>query len=348
MNESNRVVNNGNRAVFPPIGADDEFPERLWEFEDVPPEEENRPAADVAGVFVGLGYIRAAIRRGVRVWGSTALVGLFIGLALYVAFPPSAEATTSIYITNNPDVDAISAMQTNVALAESRSVAGPVAAGLGLKQTVGSLQSAYTATAVTNQILVINLTAPTSAEAVTRAKAVANSFLTFRANMLQTQQRLQATALSQQVSQAAAHVSSLNRQISLVQAEPASGARQAHLKSLRSQLTNANSALNTLQQTQQGNQASSASITAQMIQGTEVLDSAAPVTHSKIKKAAEYVGAALLAGLLFGIGGVAIRAMITDRLRRRDDIAEALEAPVRLSVTSMRAGRTLPSLPGRP
>jgi hypothetical protein len=50
----------------------------------------------------------------------------------------------------------------------------------------------------------------------------------------------------------------------------------------------------------------------------------------------------LIAGLLLGIGIVVVRAIMSDKLRRRDDIARALEAPVKLSVGTVRLRRRFP------
>ena len=52
-------------------------------------------------------------------------------------------------------------------------------------------------------------------------------------------------------------------------------------------------------------------------------------------------------GLALGLGIVVVRALVSDRLRRRDDIAYALDAPVKLSVGTLRARRWLPTWPGR-
>ena len=52
-------------------------------------------------------------------------------------------------------------------------------------------------------------------------------------------------------------------------------------------------------------------------------------------------------GFALGLAIVVIRALVSDRLRRRDDIAYALDAPVKLSVGTLRARRWLPTLPGR-
>jgi hypothetical protein len=49
-----------------------------------------------------------------------------------------------------------------------------------------------------------------------------------------------------------------------------------------------------------------------------------------------------LVGLLIGMGIVIIRALISDRLRRRDEIAEVIGTPVKLSVRSMRPRSRLP------
>jgi len=44
-----------------------------------------------------------------------------------------------------------------------------------------------------------------------------------------------------------------------------------------------------------------------------------------------YVGSGLLAGLALRLGIVVIRALVSDKLRRRDEIESALGVPVKLS-----------------
>jgi hypothetical protein len=53
----------------------------------------------------------------------------------------------------------------------------------------------------------------------------------------------------------------------------------------------------------------------------------------------------LFAGLVLGLAFVIIRALVSDRLWRRDDIADALGAPVSLSTGPIAAPRWLPSSP---
>ena len=130
----------------------------------------------MTGGFVNLGFIRAAIRRNLRFCVTAGLIGLIAGLALYVKFPPSSQASTSVFITNNPNQDAVSAMLTNVTLAESRPVAQGALDKLGLNQTPASFQAASNAFVITNQILGLTANAPTSDEAIARAQALASAF----------------------------------------------------------------------------------------------------------------------------------------------------------------------------
>ena len=78
-----------------------------------------------------------------------------------------------------------------------------------------------------------------------------------------------------------------------------------------------------------------------------MLDAAAAIHHSKLKYAVIYALMGLFVGLVLGLGIVIVRALVSDRLRRRDDIAEALGAPVDLSVGKIYAPRWRPGWPGR-
>ncbi len=55
-----------------------------------------------------------------------------------------------------------------------------------------------------------------------------------------------------------------------------------------------------------------------------------------------YAGTGLIAGLALGMFIVVVRALVSDRLRRRDDVARALGAPVKLSVGKVRQSRWRP------
>ena len=84
-----------------------------------------------------------------------------------------------------------------------------------------------------------------------------------------------------------------------------------------------------------------------MVTGSYVLNAATALPRSHIKGPALYFAGGLFGGLVVGMGGVIIAALLSRRLRRRDDVAAALGAPVRLSVGPLRPRRWPPTLPRR-
>ena len=64
-------------------------------------------------------------------------------------------------------------MQTDVALVQTRAVAGSVVNQLKLPESVPKFLGSYTVAATTDQVMTITLSAKTSAEAVLRAGALA-------------------------------------------------------------------------------------------------------------------------------------------------------------------------------
>ena len=325
--------------------------EQLWAYDDTPEPQENpaeeRPVDEVTGGFVNLGFIRAAIRRNLRFCIAAGLIGLIVGCGLYVKFPPAVQASTSVYITNNPNTDAVSAMLTNVTLAESRPVAQAAIDKLGLQQTPASLQAASTASVVTNQVLLITANAPSSGEAIARAQALATAFLQFRAQMLQQQQQQVQDSLNAQVTSAQQNLDAIKKQITELSAQPVTQDRQSKLNTLNANRSKAETTYATVQQNAADNQVSTETTTATMIQGSQVLNQATADHHSRLKGALEYVASALLAGLAIGVGIVVVRAIVSDRLRRRDDVADVLGVPVRLSVGELSSRRRRPGRPGR-
>jgi uncharacterized protein involved in exopolysaccharide biosynthesis len=323
------------------IGAGDRLSESLWAYDSLTAAGDS-PAVNITSGFTSLGFIKAALRRRAWLWCLLAVAGLLIGSALYKEFPPAYQASTSVLITDNPNQDPMIAIQTDISLAQSRTVASRVVQQLGLKQTAGSFLAAYNVTAVTEQVLNITVGAPSSNAAVSRAAAIATQFLKFHGEYAQTQQRQLATELDQQVSQARQGLNSVNRQISQVSAEPSSPSQQARLKNLQTQRDGAAGSLAQVQQYATSTLASGKTITSSIVNNSQVLNPAAAVQHSHLKGAALYVAGGLVGGLALGGGIVVVTALMSDRLRRRDDIAASLGAPVRLSVGPLRGRRSLP------
>ena len=187
----------------------------------------NTPRSIATAAFASVGFIVAALKRSAWIWCATAVLGLLIGYGLYVKFPPAYQATTSVLITNNPNLDPTQ-IQTNASLAQSTAVAGRVVQQLGLHQSVSSFIASYTVTPVGEQVLVITVGAPSSTEAVRRASALVTDFLQFRAQMLVAQQQLESTLLDHQISQDQQQITSINNQISQISAAAGIGRAAGH------------------------------------------------------------------------------------------------------------------------
>lgn len=314
--------------------------DRLFEFLDSDEYAyvDDRPT-DIGTGLTNLGFIKAALRRRRRLWYTLAAVGLVIGLGLAVKQAPSYQASTSLLLTPQaaPGEASGAPILNEQTIAESRAVAELAMKKLGLQGSVSHFQGEYTVTAPTDRLLVITVSAPTSSEAVARASALATEFLQFRASMAEAAQKLVPGTFQQQLDQAQQKVNSLAAQVQQVSAEPSSPTQQANLQDLQTQYQNATAALNTVQQANIQNVNSSTITTQQVVQGSGVLDPASPLTpHSRLKHLITYAFIGLLGGLLVGMGWVIISALISDRLRQRDDVARALGAPVKLSVGTVR------------
>jgi hypothetical protein len=322
-------------------GIGDDLPQRLSAYDVTADIDESPSAAITTARLVSPRFLMAALRRRARLWCILALVGLAAGCGYYVAVPHAYHATVSVLLADNPGMDPDTEVQTDMALAQSAPVATGVIRQLGLQQTPSDFLGTYAVAKVTDQVLLITVSAPTSYRAVRTASAVAEQFLKFRAQYEQTQQQETNAQLDQQVDQAQQHLVPIAKQIKQVSALASSHARQAELNSLRAQETTASIALSVVQQYAIQTKASTQTITQGIVQGSEVLSAASLVKNSRLGETALYSVGGLLGGLALGLAIVIIGAITSDCLRRRDDIAYAFGAPVRLSVGSLRgaAGR---------
>ncbi len=316
------------------------MPQQLWAFDDYT-EVEEHPAAFSTGL-TSLGFLRAALRRSAWLWRGLAAVGLLAGVGIFFKSPPVYQASTSLLLTPiaTGGEDAGAPITNEVTIAQSREVAGLAVSRLGLHETASKLLTTYTVTATTDRVLFITVSAPTSEDAVKRADVIAQEFLKYRASLLESQGQLTISALSKQLDQAGQDVKSVTAQVTRVSAEPPSAAQRARLSKLTKEQNQANATLLALQQAAAGTKANSQVTTDTIVHSSQVLDSASPLPpHSRLKRLIEYAAIGLIAGLALGVGLIVIRALISDRLRRRDDVAQVLGAPVKLSVGPVRPGR---------
>lgn len=302
-----------------------------------------RPPAELAAALAAgvatFPYLGRTIRRRARLWCILGVVGLALGLGLHYVKPPPAKATTSVELTYASGANPLDAITTEVALVQSQTVARQAERELGLTENVNKFVASYTATNTTDRIIVITASAPTSSEAVDRAATLAQVYLQFQSDQLQDQQEGVSKQLGQEIAGYYRKLGADDAAIAKARAAPPGSSEQKLLHQLTGQRTQDNQTLGGLQKAQQDYVLNNLVGNYDVEFGSSVLDKATPLPPSKVKSSAAYGIGGLVAGLLAGIVIVIIGALISDKLRRRDDIARALSAPVELSVGRVRVRR---------
>ena len=266
-------------------------------------------------------YIWAAIRRHVRVWIVVAVAGLVAALALPAVLPPASSSSVKLLLTHRQGDDPVRAMATDVSLIRTNTVAQQVINELGLSMAPDELLDSYTATALTDRVMEIVATAPTSDQATELAGEVADTYLPFR----DQQVALQLESLREELSSAQTAVQ--EARAALVAAgenpndssPPSTPEWTTYTRAVEEELFIEQQILDHNAQ-------------ASRMRSSRVLDAAAPIPRSERMAMAISAASGLIAGLSLGLGFVVVRALISDRLWTRRDIARALGAPVRLSV----------------
>ena len=256
----------GNPAVTIPRVPVDGAPEDGWVDEDFESEEEGAPVGLASGPLLG-----SALRRRAWLWCLIGVAGLLAGLAFTVVLPPAPQGSTTVLVAHNPNENPADAILTDVALAQSRTVAVDAMRKLGLPQTpksVTKFQGSYTATQVTDRLILFMAKAPTTSQAVARARVVANEFLRLRAHQLQSGQQDTVAAVDQQITQAKQRIAAATKRIAAIAPASASsalgtvaagslsGADKARLTALQTKRSQDEAALSGLEQAAQAYQVS--------------------------------------------------------------------------------------------
>jgi capsular polysaccharide biosynthesis protein len=300
------------------------------------------PSADV-DLFAGSGRplvqvssLVAAVRRRRRVWFVSGLAGLLAALAFFMARGPQYSATTTLLLrraTINPQ-DPARAMETDVQLAQSRTVAGRAISQLQLHEALRQFQAEYKVTAATNDILAIAAKAPTAAEATRRANVLAQAFLDFRGQGAQRETQVEVAALQQESNILQAQVHPLDDQINTATLEagstnaPTTGTSLGDLLARRAQV---DGQIATIQQRISDVTADSATV----VQNSRVVDPGLATKPSSTKTIGIDVVAGLMGGVAIGMGWILVTEIASNRVRRREDVMTALGAPVSASVGTL-------------
>ena len=272
-------------------------------------------------------YLRNSLRRDWRTWASVAVAGALVGLALVVLVPPPSQGSVSLLMAHPSNMEAESAMSTDVSLLTTREVSARTVAKLGLPLTPEAFRTTITAEPVTTEILTITVSAPDTRSAVARAAALTSVYLDFRATQLRSLSSGLVNGYQARVAAMEKEVSQINAQYATASQEGGNQTRATELLTRRSQLE---SQIYDMQQTI----ADAALTTDAAVSSTHVIDQAQPVKGSLKRTAALDIGSGLIGGMALGVGFVLFRALTSTKVRRREDVALAMNAPVRYSVAS--------------
>lgn len=287
---------------------------------------EPQPPPASMGRLVSLRTVLSALRRRRWAWIGVAMAGMVIGSGFHVVVPRHYSATVTLYLAYPEGSDATTGMSNDVALAATATVAQRADRILGEDLSPASLLGSSPAVAQSSNVLVLTIDGPTNDEALMRANAVAAALLAVRAAEYSNQTDSMINALQAEVSRLESQIGALSSSIAT------GGPSDSSLASERSQ--DAAEVVNLVQEEQ------AAQVDLLGVSSSSKVLTPATTTSTSTKRLIARDGiSGLIAGLALGVGWIGIGAVCSDRLRRREDIAAILGAPVELSVVGMPRSR---------
>jgi len=292
---------------------------------------DERSASFPPDSLVTFRFLRDALRRHLRIWLILAFAGLTLGMAMPALLPPPSVSSARLLLTHRDGDDPARAMATDVSLVTTHTVAQRVIDRLKLPETPDDLLKQYSVTALTDRVLEIKVGAETSQQATGLATVLAQTYLTFRKEQVAQQEvplRRDLTVAQKAVTEAEAAVKAAGDDPLDLKRPTSPEARRLGIAQDRQQY---------IQQ-----QIIDQEVAASRMNSSRMLDEASPAPTSAKRTLAISAGSGLLAGLFIGIGFVVVRALLSDRLWKRQDIAQSLAARVRLSTGRPPRWRWLP------
>lgn len=294
-----------------------------WRIEDPDPEEP--VVGSTSSGFVSLHFLRSALRRRWWVWVAAAVAGMMLGIAWTVLVPMKGQGTVTLLLTHETGTDPAVAMATDVSLLRTRTVAQAVIDDLGLEMTPEVFQETVALTPVTSTVLQIDVSGPDDVSAVARAKALSEAYLAFRSTQLESQSQALIDGYQALIEGYQEKAAKLSGQYDALTAKGVDS--QSLAADVLSQRAGVIGQISRAQQLIEDTRLQSNSI----VEASHVLDAPSAVPQSGLKRAVINTMAGLIGGLAVGIGLVLFQALTSGRLRRRDEVALALAAPVRFS-----------------
>ncbi|MDC7341051.1 Wzz/FepE/Etk N-terminal domain-containing protein [Streptomyces lydicus] len=278
-----------------------------------------------------------AVRRRRRLWGSMALLGLLVGMAVAVLLPPPPSAVTKVLVAHAEDQpnDTGTLIRTDVEVLGTTRIAGKALQSLKSSENPADFLRDYRGTGLTNNLLQIDVTGDSDAEAVARAKALADAFIADHVGRMREAAKAEAKALLDQRDRMRDELARINKAIGNRPPESERDPKaSAGIESLFTRRAELNSRIADFDQ----RAAEARTGSPKVIAGTQIVDAPRAVRHSLPKAAATNAAIGLVLGLVLGLAVAAVGTVVADRPVLRREIAANLGASV-IAELPRRSGR---------
>ncbi|WP_369374449.1 Wzz/FepE/Etk N-terminal domain-containing protein [Streptomyces sp. cg36] len=278
-----------------------------------------------AAPLIDLQPLVVAVRRRRRLWATMALLGLLIGAAMTVLMPPPPTAVTKVLVTHQEDQpnDPGTLIRTDVALLGTTRIAEEALRALKSPDRPEDFIGQYHGAGLTNNLMQITVTGDSDAQAVARAKALADAFVADHVKRMRDTANAEAQALLDQRDRMRTELAQVNKSIGsrTPGSDPKASANIETLFARRAELT--------ARITDFDERAAEARTgTPKLIAGTQIVDAPRVVRHSVSKSALTSAVIGLVLGLVLGLVVASVGAVVADRPVLRRDIAAHLGASV--------------------
>ncbi|MEU6819777.1 Wzz/FepE/Etk N-terminal domain-containing protein [Streptomyces atriruber] len=295
--------------------------------------------APTATPLFDLQALVVSVRRRRRLWCSLALLGMLIGAALAVAMPPPPSAMTKVLVAHQEDQpnDTGTLIRTDVQLLGTTRIAGKALQSLKSTEKPADFMQDYRGTGLTNNLMQIDVTGKDDADAVARAKALADAFVADHVRRMQQAAKAEAKALRDQRDRMREELTEVNKAIGdrSPESDPQGSASIESLFSRRAELTSRIADFD-----QRAEEAGMG--TPKLVAGTQIVDAPRAVEHSMPRSVATKAGIGLVLGLVLGLAVAAVGSVVADRPVLRREIAANLGASV---IAELRRIHRRPALP---
>lgn len=280
--------------------------------------------SSAATPLIDLQSLVVAVRRRRRLWSAMALLGLLAGAAVAVLMPPSPTAVTKVLVAHAEDQpnDPGTLIRTDAQLLGTTRIAAAALQSLKSPEKPEDFMRDYQGAGLSNNLLQITVTGDSEADAVARAKALADAFVADHVKRVRDTAKAEANALVDQEDRMRSELRQINKEIG--DSPDSDPQASASLESLFARRAELNSRISDFDQ-----RAAEARIgTPAVIAGTQIVDAPRAVRQSLPKAAATDAAIGLVLGLVLGLALAAVGVVVTDRPVLRRDIAANLGASV--------------------